>query len=93
MRGRLILTGQRLEILTLREVLEVAYAILVEPSVNGSWSGIDEILKSYDTALAQLLPDRESWGEGDVAEEQQQSWAQFEAAARPDPAPSTVAPE
>lgn len=43
-------------------MLDVAHAALAEPLVNGSWDSLATILETLDKALAEAMPDRESFG-------------------------------
>lgn len=62
MRGRLILAGQSWDELTLRELIDVTHAAIVEPQIHGAVMSLDAILREWDEILAMVLPDRDSFG-------------------------------
>lgn len=67
MRGRLLLSGVRLRDLNLFEVIDLAEAALIEPTVSGG-TPIDVVLDKLHQAMFDSHKD--SWGEGPLAERQ-----------------------
>lgn len=69
MRGRLLLTGSRWDDLSIRDLADVAEALIVD-GVNGL---VDrgEVMQKLQEGIDRSWPDRETWGMSDEAMRQQ----------------------
>lgn len=93
LRGRLLLSGVRIETLSLSDLVDVAHAAMVEPLASGSWVTLDAILDDLEKAIIEAEPNRETFGTSAVDLRAARSAEKLFAAARPKEPPSTVAPE
>lgn len=60
----------RIETLDAARIIDVAEAALIEPALHGGNAGVDEVLGRIEQALIDAMPDRESWGTGQLAQQQ-----------------------
>lgn len=88
----MLMAGLRWDDLSLRDRLDVAYAAQIEPFTHGSTITVDRVIELWDGILADVMPDRESFGLSAAAEEAARRTEEMWPAARPRAAPPTVAP-
>lgn len=59
--------GPRFDELSVVDQIDVAYYALLEPHVNGSWTGVDAVIREWDEILSRAIPDPDAFGLSEVA--------------------------